>query len=182
MPPKLINRRDFIKYTSATLAVTAFCPSRTFASVAKKSRVLSFKNLHTGETLQAAYFANNRFINSELHKINHICRDFRRNEVYEMDKKLLIQLEEIKGLLRTEARVEIISGYRSPITNDMLRSSSSKVAKKSFHMQGRAIDFRLQGIPLSEVRDAAKQIKAGGVGYYPESDFVHIDTGTVRFW
>ncbi len=99
-----------------------------------------------------------------------------------MDRRLFDQISQIQKLIGTESEVVVISGYRSPATNSALRSHSSGVAKKSFHMVGKAIDFRLDGIKLSTVREAALSLKAGGVGYYPGSNFVHIDTGTVRSW
>lgn len=99
-----------------------------------------------------------------------------------MDKRLFDQISQIQKLIGTESEVIVISGYRSPVTNASLRSGSTGVAKKSLHMEGKAIDFRLDGVKLSTVRDAAISLKAGGVGYYPGSNFVHIDTGAVRSW
>ena len=99
-----------------------------------------------------------------------------------MDRALFDQISQIQSLLGTQAEVQIISGYRSPATNEALRSKSSGVAKKSYHMLGKAIDFRLDGVKLSHVREAAISLKAGGVGYYAKSDFVHIDTGPARQW
>ena len=99
-----------------------------------------------------------------------------------MDRRLFDQISQIQKLIGTEAEVIVISGYRSPATNASLRNGSSRVAKKSMHMEGKAIDFRLDGVKLSTVRDAALSLKAGGVGYYPRSNFVHIDTGAVRSW
>ncbi len=139
-------------------------------------------NLHTGETLETCYFNGQRYVRSELQRLNHICRDFRQNEVHPMDKKLFDQITRIQAALGTDAEVQIISGYRSPTTNAMLRNKSSGVAKKSFHMLGQAIDFRLEGVSLKQVHEAALSLKAGGVGYYPKSQFVHIDTGPVRQW
>lgn len=99
-----------------------------------------------------------------------------------MDKRLFDQISKIQTMLGVEAEVQIVSGYRSPATNEALRAQSSGVAKKSYHMLGQAIDFRLDGVDLKKVRDAARDLKAGGVGFYPSSDFVHIDTGPVRYW
>ncbi|EEX66577.1 lipoprotein putative [Vibrio metoecus] len=99
-----------------------------------------------------------------------------------MDKVLFDQLSEIQFLLGTQAEVHIVSGYRSPATNKQLRSKSKGVAKKSYHMSGQAIDFRLDGVSLKKIREAAISLQAGGVGYYPKSRFIHIDTGPVRQW
>ena len=143
---------------------------------------MAFNNLHTGEELESCYFDGRDYVANELSRIDNICRDFRRNEVHEMDKYLFDQISLIQSELGVEAEVQIISGYRSPATNAALRSKSSGVAKKSYHMLGQAIDFRLDGVNLKKVRDAAIELKAGGVGYYPRSNFVHIDTGPVRHW
>ncbi|OXX72498.1 hypothetical protein B9J87_08440 [Vibrio sp. V19_P1S1T109] len=178
----LVSRRHFIKLAGSGVVVAACAPQIVLASYPETSRILSMNNLHTGETLETCYFNGVRYVRSELDRLNHICRDFRRNEVHPMDKNLFDQISKIQSLLGTQAEVQIISGYRSPATNEMLRTHSSGVAKKSFHMLGQAIDFRLDGVQLSQVREAAIELGAGGVGYYPSSDFVHIDTGPVRHW
>ncbi len=140
-------------------------------------------NLHTGEALESCYFDGKEYVNKELARLNHLCRDFRRNEVHPIDKELFDHLTQIQRLLGTTNEVQIISGYRSPATNEALRAQSSGgVAKKSYHMFGKAIDFRIEGVKLAHVREAALSLKAGGVGYYPTSQFVHIDTGPVRSW
>ncbi|MGL5108001.1 MAG: DUF882 domain-containing protein [Vibrio ordalii] len=178
----LVSRRHFIKLAGSGVVLAACAPQIVLASYPETSRILSMNNLHTGETLETCYFNGVRYVRSELDRLNHICRDFRRNEVHPMDKNLFDQISKIQSLLGTQAEVQIISGYRSPATNEMLRTHSSGVAKKSFHMLGQAIDFRLDGVQLSQVREAAIELGAGGVGYYPSSDFVHIDTGPVRHW
>ena len=139
-------------------------------------------NLHTGEILDIQYFDGQHYQASELQKINYLCRDFRQNKATNMDKHLFDQLSKIQQVIGCSNQVQIISGYRSPETNNMLRKKSSGVAKKSLHMQGKAIDFRIEGVPLSEVRKAALSLKMGGVGYYSKSNFVHIDTGRFRTW
>jgi len=178
----LVSRREFLKLTGSSLVVAVCTPSIAQASYPDEPRVLAMNNLHTGETLESRYFNGHRYVRSELKRLNHICRDFRRNEIYPMDKKLFDQISQIQSLIGCEAEVQIISGYRSPATNQMLRNGSSGVAKKSYHMQGRAFDFRLDGVSLKKVHEAALSLKAGGVGYYPRSGFVHIDTGPVRRW
>nr|WP_216601907.1 YcbK family protein [Vibrio coralliilyticus] len=176
------SRRDFIKLAGSGLVVASCAPSLAFAAHPDQPRVLAFNNLHTGEELESCYFDGRDYVANELSRIDNICRDFRRNEVHEMDKYLFDQISLIQSELGVEAEVQIISGYRSPATNAALRSKSSGVAKKSYHMLGQAIDFRLDGVNLKKVRDAAIELKAGGVGYYPRSNFVHIDTGPVRRW
>ncbi len=176
------TRRDFLKLTAGGLILAACTPSIAFASYASKPRELALSNLHTGESIETRYFNGKNYVRSELKRLNHLCRDFRRDEVHAMDKLLFDQLCQIQLLLGTQAEVHIVSGYRSPATNKQLRSKSKGVAKKSYHMSGQAIDFRLDGVSLKKIREAAISLQAGGVGYYPKSQFIHIDTGPVRQW
>lgn len=182
MSQSLFSRREFIRLAGSGLVVASLAPRLAQASYPDKPRTIAMNNLHTGESLESCYFNGQDYVASELGRLNHICRDFRRNEVFAMDKNLFEQINQIQTLLGTQAEVQIISGYRSPATNEALRSKSSGVAKKSFHMLGQALDFRLDGVKLSHVREAAMTLKAGGVGYYPKSNFVHIDTGPSRAW
>lgn len=176
-------RRKILLGGAATVGLSLF-PTLSFASQFENTpRKLALNNLHTGEELQTEYFNGRGYQNTELAKLNHLCRDFRRNESIAMDTGLFDQLSAIQKVIGCDTQVQIISGYRSPETNEMLRGKShGGVAKKSMHMLGKAMDFRLEGVPLDEVRKAALSLKAGGVGYYPGSNFVHIDTGRVRFW
>lgn len=177
-----LSRRDFLKVSAAVTTVGILSPSTAFASYPDKPRTIAMSNLHTGESLESCYFDGEKYIERELSLLNQICRDFRQNEAFDMDRELFNQVSQIQQLLGTSNQVMIISGYRSPKTNAALRANSSGVAKKSYHMRGMALDFRLDGIPISQVRDAAMSLKAGGVGYYQKSQFVHIDTGPVRSW
>ncbi|GLO61059.1 membrane protein [Vibrio sp. MACH09] len=183
MPLVSMTRRDVIKTVVAGISLATFYPHSALASSASREQKILMTNVHTGEELVSHYFDGVNFVQSELNKIDHICRDFRQNQVFPIDRRLLVQINAIQSLLQTDAKVHIISGYRSPETNHLLRSKSgSGVAKKSLHMQGKALDFSLEGVKLSEVRKAAMSLKQGGVGYYPKSNFVHIDTGKVRSW
>lgn len=177
-----ITRRDFIKLAGSGLVVASCTPSLAWASYPDKPRSLALTNLHTNEALETCYFDGNNYVDKELGRLNHLCRDFRRNEVHAMDKRLFDHINLIQRELGVESEVQIISGYRSPATNEALRNKSSGVAKKSYHMLGQAIDFRLDGVNLKRVKDVARELKFGGVGYYPKSNFVHIDTGPVRYW
>lgn len=168
--------------TAGGVVLASALPSFSWASLPDEPRALAMNNLNTGEILETCYFDGKRYINDELQRLNEFCRDHRRNEVHPMDRRLFDQISQIQKLIGIEAEVIVISGYRSPATNASLRNGSSRVAKKSMHMEGKAIDFRLDGVKLSTVRDAALSLKAGGVGYYPGSNFVHIDTGAVRSW
>ncbi len=178
----MVSRRNFLKFASGSLVAAACAPTLVQASYPDEPRVLAMNNLHTGETLESCYFNGHRYVRSELDRLNHICRDFRRNEVHSMDRGLFDQLTRIQSLIGRETEVQIISGYRSPATNEMLRQNSNGVAQKSYHMLGKAFDFRLDGVPLQRVHEAALALKSGGVGYYPKSGFIHIDTGPVRRW
>ncbi len=176
------SRRKFIKSSLCVLGATAL-PSLSFASLIQGSpRTLQMNNIHTGETLNTQYFDGRQYQLTELQKINHLCRDFRQNEAYNMDKTLFDQISAIQQIIGCDNQVQIISGFRSPATNKMLSQRSEGVAKKSLHMLGKAIDFRIEGVPLSDVRKAALSLKTGGVGYYPNSNFVHIDSGRFRTW
>ncbi|MBW3694809.1 DUF882 domain-containing protein [Vibrio sp. T187] len=182
MSQNVFSRRQFLALSGGTLITASLAPSIAFASYPDQPRTIAMNNLHTGESLESCYFDGVNYVSDEMARINQICRDFRRNEVHPMDRRLFDQISQIQSLLGTQAEVQIISGYRSPATNEALRSKSSGVAKKSYHMLGKALDFRLDGVKLSQVREAAISLKAGGVGYYAKSNFVHIDTGPVRQW
>lgn len=117
-----------------------------------------------------------------LARVNHFLRDFRTDEVHAIDPGVLDTLFAVRSRVGRDDPFHVISGYRSPETNAYLRRHSSGVAKHSLHMEGRAIDVRLPGIPTAKLRDIALTMQRGGVGYYPASDFVHLDTGRVRFW
>ena len=145
-------------------------------------RVLRFEHLHTGEKLCVEYFAAGGYLPDALGAVNHLLRDFRTGDVGAIDAALLDQLHELDRLTAGGRPFQVISGYRSPATNQMLRERSGGVASNSLHMRGQAIDIRLAGVPLATLHDAALALRAGGVGYYPASDFVHVDTGRVRAW
>lgn len=177
----MIDRRQFLKL-SMGLAASVIAPA-AFATVAPASeRILRFHNLHTGEDLKATFWADGDYIAEELAEINKVLRDHRSGEIAAIDPKLLEQLYALQHNVGSSGKFEIISGYRSPNTNAKLRASTDGVAKKSLHMQGRAVDIRLPGVELKHLRQAALNMKAGGVGYYPESNFIHVDTGRPRFW
>lgn len=157
----------------------------TVAAPAKaQDRSLSFKQMHTGETLTVTFKRNGRFDSDGLKKINYILRDWRRNEATTMDPALLDLIWEVRQAVGSKAPVHVLSGYRSPVTNSALRSRSSGVAQSSLHMSGRALDFYLPDVPLQRLRETALKYQRGGVGYYPTSGspFVHLDTGNPRHW
>jgi len=175
------GRRGFLQ-TCLGATATLAAPS-LWASVHRApERTLSFRNLHTGEKLHTTFWAEGDYIREELKAVNRVLRDHRSGDVYTMDPKLLDLLYLLQQSVAVKGAFHIISGYRSPATNKKLSEKSNGVAKKSLHMQGKAIDIRLPGCELKPLRDAALALQAGGVGYYPKSDFIHVDTGRVRRW
>jgi uncharacterized protein YcbK (DUF882 family) len=148
-----------------------------------QERSLSLLNTHTGERLQeVVYWEKGDYILDALENLNHVLRDHRTNQVHPIDPMTLDLMAAISRKVGTKQPFEIISGYRSPQTNRSLRNNSNGVAKNSYHMQGKAVDLRLPGVPLKTVRKAALDLRMGGVGYYSKSGFVHIDSGKVRSW
>lgn len=159
-------------------AARAFSPAST-----QEARRLSFNHLHTHERTALVYALGNDFVPTALTQLNHFLRDHYTQEVGQMDPALYHLLHRVRRELGTELPFHVISGYRSPHTNETLRTTrGGGVAKRSLHMDGKAIDVRLPGVTLTDLRDAALSLKAGGVGYYAQDDFVHIDTGRVRSW
>lgn len=178
----MISRRNILKAATATAAILA-TPAVALAKPAQPGeRILRLQNLHTGEKLKATYWADGQYIAEELAALNVVLRDHRTNEIHKMDQHLFDLLHLLQEQVGNNGSYHIISGYRSPQTNAMLNKKSSGVAKRSLHMQGRAIDIRLPGVDLKHLRQAALSLKAGGVGYYPKSNFIHVDTGRTRFW
>ncbi|GGB34447.1 membrane protein [Oceanisphaera marina] len=176
-----VNRRRFLMGMGG-VGLAAMLPLSAQASLSAPVRKLSLHNLHTGEQVTANFWEEGHYLKEGLNTFNHVMRDFRENEEHDIDPKLFDQLFLLQHRLGKPGEIQIISGYRSPTTNAMLRRTSRGVAKKSYHMKGQAIDLRLPGVPLSQVRKAALDLKVGGVGYYPSSNFVHLDTGPVRSW
>ena len=148
-----------------------------------RPRILTLNNLHTGESLKAEFFDGRGYIQDELARLNHFFRDYRANKI-KVHRSRICSISSIRlqGLLGTSKPVQLISGYRSLDTNNELRARSRGVAKHSYHTKGQAMDFHIEGISLSNIRKAALSMRAGGVGYYPRSNFVHIDTGPARHW
>jgi uncharacterized protein YcbK (DUF882 family) len=173
-------RRRFVRLGIAGM-VTLLVPTRG-AVAAADTRALALRNLHTGEFVRATYWAAGRYLREGLSQIDRLLRDHRTNAVHPIDRRLLALLGELHDQLETREPFEIISGYRSPETNATLVSTTSGVSPTSLHIVGMAVDIRVPGRPLRAVRDTAKALRAGGVGYYPDSDFVHVDVGRVRSW
>lgn len=145
-------------------------------------KTLAFENLHTHETLRTTFWQNGRVVTESTHAIDRILRDHRTGDVHPIATDLLHVLHDVRSRLETEAPFQIISGYRSPRTNNTLASAGSGVATRSLHLLGKAIDIRIPGVPLTSLHRIAVDLKAGGVGLYRSSNFVHIDVGPVRYW
>jgi len=177
--PKALSRRAFLA-TAATAVPVLVAP--TAWSTALEQRRVSFVHTHTGEQLTATYFRAGQYDPASLSRVNHLLRDFRCGEVAAMDVGLLDILYDLQVLADRDSTFEIISGYRSPATNAKLRSKSGGVAEKSLHMEAKALDIRLTGFPTKKLHQYAMSLKRGGVGFYGSSDFVHVDTGRVRYW
>ena len=161
------------------LALAWTCPSPAESA---RTRTLKFYNTHTHERLTVIYKKNRHYLSEALEKIAYIVRDHRTGEIHPIDVKLLDFLYDLLAEVGNQGEVHIISGYRSPATNKSLRKRSHGVAKTSLHMQGKALDFRLPGTDTAVLRDTAKAMKNGGVGYYKKLNFIQIDTGRVRSW
>lgn len=179
-----VSRRTLMKL-GALAAAAAILPRSAFASnpspsVAEKS--LAFYNTHTGENLKTVYWAEGHYLGQSLHEINHILRDPRNDEVHDIDTGLLDLLFAIRKQIETNQPFHVISGYRSAATNEFLRAHTTGVADHSLHLVGQAIDIRSPGRDLRTLQKVAVALKGGGVGYYPKSDFVHVDIGRVRYW
>lgn len=174
-------RRGFLRNCSGALILASSLLPFEIASASTR-REISMANTHTGERLKLCYFRDGNFVAEACQRLNHLLRDFRSGDVHNIDTSLYDLVYAVQTEVGHRGQVEIISGYRSPATNNKLRKSSNGVAKHSLHMQGQALDIRLTGVDTAKVRDAALALRAGGVGYYKKSDFVHVDTGRVRHW
>ncbi len=179
------QRRDFLKLGMAGV-VGAMIPFTSVNSVlaANNSSAwnISFRNVHTGESFSGVYRVGDKYLPEAFERLNYVLRDFRTDEVFPMDPHIIDVLSIVHRKMDVLDPYEVLSGYRSPKTNSMLGKKAGGVAKNSFHMYGQALDIRIPDYNTKKIRNVAKSVKAGGVGYYPRSDFVHLDTGNVRSW
>jgi len=166
----------------AALLLLFGCNSLQNATAEGDTRTLSFHHIHTKEDLTITYKVNGRYDEEALKKINWIMRDWRKDESTKMDPHTIDVLWDVHREVSATEAIWIICGYRSPATNSMLRRRSGGVAKFSQHMLGKAVDFYIPGVPLEQLREAGLRAQRGGVGFYPSSNFVHMDTGNVRHW
>lgn len=176
-----IGRRGFFALgMGAALAGATLSPRRLMAGIPR--RVLSLRNAHNNETVTAEYFCDGWYNPDVLARFDSLLRDRRTGESITMDSGLLDILYHLQEQVGGNRELSIVCGYRSPRTNAMLAATSRGVARNSFHMYGRAADLTLPGYSLPRLRDIAMDLRAGGVGYYPRSNFIHVDTGSIRHW
>ncbi|MDI6801659.1 MAG: DUF882 domain-containing protein [Thermodesulfovibrionales bacterium] len=173
----MISRRSFLKVLAAGAAVYPF---KNAMAAKKNEKILNLHNTHTGENLEIKYCISGAYDHEALNEINYFLRCHYANEIKTLDVKLLDLLSEIQNIAGKDKQAQIISGYRSVAYNEYLRGIGKGVSKNSLHLQGLAIDFTISGVSNHELFRIAKSFAAGGVGLYPE--FVHIDTGRIRYW
>lgn len=169
------------KYPALAIAAALISVPNAFGSMGD-ARTLKFYHTHTQKQIEVTYFREGDYQDEELDRLDHFLSDWRNGQGREIDPELMDILWEIQQATGSRGTYEVISAYRSPETNAMLSSRSSGVAKNSQHLRGKAIDVRLRDVDTHVLRDAALELKRGGVGYYAKSDFVHVDTGRVRSW
>ncbi len=176
-----VTRRRLLQTGLGVCALLAMPAANAAYSRIYEKRV-SLLNLHTGERVRTAYWERGKYIPEALREIEKVLRDHRSGDIHRIDPRLLDLMQHLHHKTGSSKEFQVVSGYRSPATNAALSAHNNGVAKKSLHMQGKAIDIRLPGVPLRVLRQAAVSMHAGGVGYYPKSNFIHIDTGNVRYW
>lgn len=180
-PSGAMGRRQFLAGAGIMAAAAISVPLKN-ALAAAPTRTLSLEQLHTKERIEATYMADGRFDDDALDRLDRFLRDWRTGDVMPIDRNLFDMLYILSQQLPSKRPIVVVSGYRTVKTNEMLRRSGRGAAKNSFHTHGMAVDFRLPGVKTSAVRRHAMALEVGGVGYYPDSGFVHIDTGPIRYW
>ncbi|WP_153915949.1 DUF882 domain-containing protein [Shewanella sp. TC10] len=175
-------RRQVLLGLSGVAVASVFSTPAQASRSTQGIRELSFYNRHTGEREQGQFWAEGEYNKDTLSLFSHVLRDHRQNQAAPMDNRLYEFVYNLQQTLGNTDEVHVISGYRSPKTNNMLASKSNGVAKKSYHMKGMAMDLAIPGVELKTLRDAARSLELGGVGYYPRSGFIHVDCGPVRSW
>jgi len=195
-----ISRRSFLKFGAAAAALM-MTPRLVSANISPDSpqveptvaepdfipeatpeKTISLYNTRTGESWSRVYWCEGDYVPEALEEINYLLRDHRTNEVREIDPRLLDLLYDLNEKLNTRGPFQVVSGYRSPETNALLRRRSRRIARHSLHIEGMAVDIRLPDRNMRQLARAAISLQSGGVGYYPRRQFVHVDTGKVRRW
>lgn len=177
-----LGRRGFLKWTVGGLGALALGPQLLQAAVLR-DRSLFFYSPLTGQTIRRVYWTpRDGYIREAITEISWALRDHRNDQVKSFDVKVLDQLYALQLQMRLREPIHVISAYRSPTTNVQLRQRNRRVARNSYHVQAMALDVRIPDGRISDLCRAARSLGAGGVGYYPRSNFVHIDSGPVRYW
>ncbi len=174
-----MHRRTLLQLGLGAVGAAAFSSKAVALGAA---RTVAFNNLHTGETLSATYWEAGAYVPDALQALNHLLRDHRTGQVHDIAPGLFDLVASLRSRVESNATVQVISGYRSPQSNAALHARSDGVASHSLHMLGEATDLRIPGVDLAYLRDAAWSLQRGGVGFYPQSQFVHVDVGRVRRW
>lgn len=178
-----LDRRHLLRAGLGLAAAAMMAPGEAEAAMRAPPRQLSLVNLHTGERISAEYWAKGRYLRDGMREINRVLRDHRTGAVHSIDPKLLDLVHSLARKIGSRGPIQIVSAYRSPESNALLREADgSGVAQNSYHMQGKAIDLRVPGLGIRHLHRAALSLRGGGVGYYPESNFVHVDVGPLRRW
>lgn len=178
-----LDRRHLLRAGLGLAAAAVMAPAEAEAAMRAPPRQLSLINLHTGERISAEYWAKGRYLRDGMREINRVLRDHRTGAVHRIDPKLLDLVHSLARKIGSRGPIQIVSAYRSPESNALLRETDgSGVAQNSYHMQGKAIDLRVPGLGIRHLHRVALSLRGGGVGYYPESNFVHVDVGPLRHW
>ena len=174
------TRRNFLAFSVFAAAAIVSRPSLVQAHAGE--RAISLLNTHTGESVKAVFWADGAFVDDGLGEISRLMRDYRTDDVIPIDPRLVDLLYRLRRKVGVQRPFHVVSGYRSPVTNAILRKNNKGVAKNSYHMSGMAVDTYLPKVELRTLQRAALSLRAGGVGYYPKTGFVHLDSGRVRSW
>ncbi|NPA04454.1 MAG: YcbK family protein [Epsilonproteobacteria bacterium] len=173
-----MDRREFLKLGCLATA-SLFLPESAFSM--EYERVLKMYHRHTGEEITATFWIDGEYVYEELESLDFFLRDYRTDEVCRMDRNLIEYLYQIQRLSGGK-EIHVLSAYRTIQTNNMLRKHNRGVAKHSYHTKGKAVDITIPGVSTASLKRIALSLKRGGVGYYPKSHFIHIDTGRPRYW
>ena len=174
------SRRRFLAFSACAATAVLARPSIVLAHT--KERTLALYNMHTGESAKTVFWADGEYVKDGLDEISQLLRDYRTADVIPFDPRLIDTLYHLRRKVDAHRPYHVVSGYRSPKTNAILRKNDRSVAKNSYHMRGMAVDAYLPKVALSKLHHAALSLRAGGVGYYPKTGFLHLDSGRIRSW
>lgn len=177
-----LNRRKLLGGMVGVAAISALPPLHEAMATLGNNRSVSLYDPSRMTSLDVTYFQDGWYSPDALAQINFFMRDRRNDQIMQMDPQLVDLMCAVQSQFGAQLPIHLVSGYRSPATNAYLAARSGRVAQNSYHMYGRAADIRIPGVSLAGLRQTALALQGGGVGYYPSSDFVHIDNGPVRNW